>query len=157
MRRHARASVCARARMRTHRYNNICLSAFNTFSCVQLRDNTWVMNAAPGIQCWDSTEHSVMVGVSILALIVYVAGLASFTFGTMAYAYRHDKLKDPEWLLLLGVFYRRRHPHAHARTTQAHARTHAHKLTHARTHTHTHTHKNTHKNTHTNTHTQTHT
>ncbi len=25
------------------------------------------------------------VGISILALIIYVAGLASFTFGTMAY------------------------------------------------------------------------
>ena len=28
-------------------YNNICLSAFNTFSCVQLRDGSMVSECAP--------------------------------------------------------------------------------------------------------------
>ena len=45
-----------------------------TLPLSQLRDGTYVLRAAPSIVCYESYEHNVMTGISILALIVYVFG-----------------------------------------------------------------------------------
>jgi hypothetical protein len=87
-------------------YNNVCLMTFNAFSCQQLRDGRWAMNAQPSIICWESEGHRAMVGVSIVAIIVYVFGLPFFTLSSTMYAYRHDLLKDEQWLATIGLFYR---------------------------------------------------
>ena len=59
---------------------------------LQLRDGTWVLTAAPGIACYEEAHRS-MIGITVIALLVYVAGLPIFTFCTTMYAQRHDKLK----------------------------------------------------------------
>ena len=117
-------------------YNNVCLMSFATFSCVSMRDGTKVLRVAPSIECWVSEEHKArlsttynmtpchttvtrccqrdirvsgmqwLVGISILALIFYVAGIPALTLGSTLYARKTDKLKDPEWLLVFGIFYR---------------------------------------------------
>jgi hypothetical protein len=91
-------------------YNNVCLMSFGVFSCQQLRDGTAVMMAAPEIVCWDSIEHSVMLGVSILALIVFVFGLPAFTFGATWYFHSKDKLRDLAVLETIGIFYKEYEP-----------------------------------------------
>jgi hypothetical protein len=88
-------------------YNNICLQAFNVFSCKQLRTGAMVMTAAPSVVCWDSEEHTIMVAVAITALIIYVFGLPAFVLGSVMYARSKDKLRDPNVLLVLGMFYRK--------------------------------------------------
>ena len=45
-----------------------------TLPLSQLRDGTYVLRAAPSIVCYESYEHNVMTGISILALVVYVFG-----------------------------------------------------------------------------------
>jgi hypothetical protein len=87
-------------------YNNVCLLAFNTFSCFELRDGTSVMTAAPLVVCWESDEHRAMVGISIVALIVYVLGLPAVTLATTTYARKKDLLRDPTQLKTVGLFYR---------------------------------------------------
>jgi hypothetical protein len=87
-------------------YNNVCLLAFNTFSCFELRDGTSVMTAAPLVVCWESDEHRAMVGISIVALIVYVFGLPAVTLATTTYARKKDLLRDPTQLKTVGLFYR---------------------------------------------------
>ena len=87
-------------------YNNVCLKAFATFSCMPMRDGTSVMRTVPSIVCYDSLEHNVMVGISILALIVYVFGIPAFVLCVTLYAHANDKLRDRECLLVFGIFYR---------------------------------------------------
>jgi hypothetical protein len=86
-------------------YNNTCLQSFQAFSCVTLRDGSSVVSAAPGIVCY-TDEHNTLVGVAVLALIVYVIGLPAVTLGTTMYARYMDKLRDPVWLDTIGLFYR---------------------------------------------------
>ena len=52
-------------------------------------------------------EHNLMVGICVVALIVYVFGLPAFTLGSMLYAKRKDLLKNPHWLSTLGLFYKK--------------------------------------------------
>ena len=87
-------------------YNNVCLLAFNTFSCFTLRDGTSVMTAAPLVVCWESEEHRAMVGISIVALIVYVFGFPAITLATTTYARKKDLLRDLTYLKTVGLFYR---------------------------------------------------
>ncbi len=87
-------------------YNNVCLLAFNTFSCFKLRDGTSAMTAAPLVVCWESNEHRAMVGISIVALILYVFGLPAVTLATTTYARKKDLLRDPTQLKTVGLFYR---------------------------------------------------
>ena len=87
-------------------YNNVCLLAFNAFACFELRDGTRVMTAAPLIVCWESDEHRTMIGISIVALIFYVAGLPAVTLVTTTYARKKDLLRDPATLKTVGLFYR---------------------------------------------------
>jgi hypothetical protein len=86
-------------------YNSLCVKAFATFSCFQLRDQTWVLNAAPQVVCWESEEHSAMIVVSVVAIVVYVIGIPLYVSTTMIYAHRRDKLKDPVWLDVFGYMY----------------------------------------------------
>jgi hypothetical protein len=86
-------------------YNNICLKSFNTFACQELRDGTYVVLAAPSVVCWDSEEHHVMVGIAILAIIVYVVGVPTTIVGSLVYANQHDFLRDPTWLSCMGDNY----------------------------------------------------
>ncbi len=88
-------------------YNNICLQAFNVFSCKELRTHVKVMTAAPSIVCWESNEHTAMVAVSIAALIFYVFGLPCFILSTVVYARSKDMLRNPNVLLVMGMFYRK--------------------------------------------------
>ena len=48
-----------------------------------------------------------MVGICVVALIVYVFGLPAFTLGSMLYAKRKALLKNPHWLSTLGLFYKK--------------------------------------------------
>jgi len=91
-------------------YNNVCLLAFYAFSCFTLRDGTSVMTAAPLIVCWESDEHRAMVGISIVALIVYVFGLPAVTLATTTYARKKDMLRDLTTLKTVGLFYREYEP-----------------------------------------------
>ncbi len=93
-------------------YNGICMKAFNTFSCLQLRDGTLVLWIAPEVVCWEGAEHLAMVALSVLAILVYVIGIPAYVFCTMWYAHRKDKLKDPKWRLVLGFLYERYGTHA---------------------------------------------
>ena len=86
-------------------YNVICAKTFNTFSCFQLRDGPSVMVAAPEVVCWDGAEHRALVGVSILAVGIYVIGIPAYVFCLMRYAHRNDKLRDPEYLQVVGFIY----------------------------------------------------
>ena len=86
-------------------YNNICIQAFNIFSCQQLRSGIKVMTAAPGITCFESPEHRTLVAISILALIFYVFGIPALTLSVIAYANKKDLLRDPDWLLSVGIVY----------------------------------------------------
>jgi hypothetical protein len=95
-------------------YNNVCLKAFQTFSCQQLRDGTYALRAAPSIICYDSYEHNVMVGISIVALIVYVFGIPAMTLGVTLYAHKTNQLKDPDYLTVFGIFYREYEPQSGA-------------------------------------------
>jgi hypothetical protein len=63
------------------------------------------MAAAPGIVCWDSEQHRSLVIVAIIALVVYVFGVPSFTLGTVVWARRKDRLRDPDVLVAFGFFY----------------------------------------------------
>jgi len=90
-------------------YNNVCLQSFQSFSCMQLRDGSSVVSAAPGIICY-TDEHNTLMGVAVLALIVYVVGLPAVTLGTTTYARYKDKLRDPVWLDTIGLFYREYEP-----------------------------------------------
>jgi hypothetical protein len=47
-----------------------------------------------------------MIGISIFALIFYVAGLPAVTLVTTAYARKKDLLRDPATLKTVGLFYR---------------------------------------------------
>ncbi len=87
-------------------YNNVCLMAFGTFACMSMRDGTKLLKAAPSIECWTSEEHKWLIGISIRALVFYVIGIPALTLGSTLYAKRNDKLKDPEWLLVFGLYYR---------------------------------------------------
>ena len=87
-------------------YNNVCIKSFNTFSCIALRDGREVLSVAPSIVCWDSREHNVMVGISILALIVYVFGFPFVTFAVTYYGRSRDLLRSPNFLATVGLFYR---------------------------------------------------
>ena len=86
-------------------YNNMCQACFNIFSCQQLRDGVTVMAAAPAIVCWESEKHKSLVIVAIIALIVYVFGVPIFTLGTVVWARRKDRLRDPDVLVAFGFFY----------------------------------------------------
>jgi hypothetical protein len=59
-------------------YNGICMKAFNTFSCIQLRSGVLVMAVAPEVTCWTTDEHSWMVVVSSVVIILYVAGVPAY-------------------------------------------------------------------------------
>ena len=72
---------------------------------MQLRDGSSVVSSAPGIVCY-TDEHNTLMGVAVLALIVYVVGLPAVTLGTTTYARYKDKLRDPIWLDTIGLFYR---------------------------------------------------
>jgi hypothetical protein len=85
-------------------YNNICIQAFNAFSCSPMRSGVVVMTAAPSIVCYEP-EHNALVGVSILALVVYVFGIPAVTLGVVAYARSKDLLRHPDWLLSVGFFF----------------------------------------------------
>lgn len=87
-------------------YNNICTKVFSVFSCLQLRDGTWVLKAQPSMVCYESQEHHVLVGIAIFALIVYVFGIPAVTLGITLYARKKDLLKDKVYLRLFGLFYR---------------------------------------------------
>ena len=87
-------------------YNGLCLRAFNTFSCFTLRDGASLMHVAPDIVCHSST-HRAMVVASAFAIIFYVIGIPAYVYGTMLYARHHDRLKDAEWLEVLGFLYTR--------------------------------------------------
>jgi hypothetical protein len=89
---------------------SVCLQAFGAFSCQLLRDGTSVMVSAPEILCWESAEHSTMVGVSVVALIIYVFGVPAFTLCITLYGHLKDKLRDPTVLQLFGIFYREYEP-----------------------------------------------
>ena len=56
--------------------------------------------------CYESYGHNVMIGISILALIVFVFGLPFFAFASTYYLHYYDMLKDPKPLLVLGIYYR---------------------------------------------------
>ena len=47
-----------------------------------------------------------MMGISVLAIIVYVIGLPALTLFSTLYLYRNDEMRNPEWLVSLGLFYR---------------------------------------------------
>jgi hypothetical protein len=47
-----------------------------------------------------------MLGISVVAILVYVAGLPAFTLFSTLYLYRNDEMRNPKWLLSLGLFYR---------------------------------------------------
>ena len=64
-----------------------------------------VMASVPSIVCWESAEHRALVGISILAIIVYVIGVPAVTFGTVMYARRKDLLKNDKMMLALGFWY----------------------------------------------------
>ena len=85
-------------------YNNICIQAFNAFSCLPMRSGVVVMTAAPSIVCYEP-EHNALVGVSILALVVYVFGVPAVTLGVVAYARSKDLLRHPDWLRSVGFFF----------------------------------------------------
>ena len=87
-------------------YNGLCSKAFNTFSCMLLRDGrTRVMKAAPEITCWETDEHRAMVGISILAILVYVVGIPLGIFLGLRHLREQDKLRDPQILGLFGYLY----------------------------------------------------
>ena len=46
-----------------------------------------------------------MVGVSVVALILYTFGLPAFTLGVTCYGHIKDKLRDPTVLKIVGIFY----------------------------------------------------
>ena len=87
-------------------YNGICMKTFLTFHCTELFDGSSFLTVAPRITCGDD-EHRAMVAVSICSIVVYVIGIPAYVLCTMLYAHRHDKLKDPEWLHVLGFLYAR--------------------------------------------------
>ena len=88
-------------------YNGLCMRAFNTFSCIPLRDGTSVLYVAPDIICWSGNTHAAMVAASAVAIVVYVIGIPCYVLSTMTYARGHDKLSDSEWLQVLGFMYTR--------------------------------------------------
>ena len=98
-------------------YNNICIQAFNTFSCRPVRSGEFVVTAAPSIVCYDTQEHQILVGIAILALIIYVIGVPALTLGVVVYARRNDLLRHPDWLHAVGFFYtwysKSLHTHTH--------------------------------------------
>ncbi len=77
-----------------YRYNSLCTKLFNSFSCFQLADGTYVLSAAPDLQCWDNVEHHAMVGVSILGIVVYVLGIPAYVLATMLYAIPYSPALD---------------------------------------------------------------
>ena len=85
-------------------YNNICIKSFNAFSCQTLRSGVVVMRAAPSIVCYEP-EHNALVGIAILALVVYVFGVPAVTLGVVAYARSKDLLRHPDWLRSVGFFF----------------------------------------------------
>jgi hypothetical protein len=46
-----------------------------------------------------------MVGIAILAIIVYVVGVPTVIVGSLVYANQHDFLRDPTWLSCMGDNY----------------------------------------------------
>ena len=70
-----------------------------------LRDGTAVMSSVPSIVCWESAEHRALIGISIVAIIVYVIGVPAVTLGTVMYARRKDLLKNEKVMLGLGYWY----------------------------------------------------
>jgi hypothetical protein len=86
-------------------YNSLCVKSFDTFSCIRLRDNSFVMITAPQIVCWESSEHVGMVVLSGISIAVYVCGIPLFVFTVLVYADKYHKLKDPLWLKVFGKFY----------------------------------------------------
>ncbi len=83
------------------------MKAFNTFSCIPLRDGTSVLYVAPDIICWSGETHRAMIAASVIAIIVYIIGIPSYVLSTMLYARVHDKLSDSEWLHVFGFMYTR--------------------------------------------------
>jgi hypothetical protein len=81
------------------------LSHAGAFSCMALRDGTTVMSSVPSIVCWESAEHRALVGISIVAIIVYVIGVPAVTLGTVMYARHKDLLKNDKLMLALGYWY----------------------------------------------------
>ncbi len=59
--------------------------------------------------CYE-TEHTQLMAVSIVALIIYVFGLPAFTLVTTVYAHRKDKLRDVRYLETIGLFYKEYEP-----------------------------------------------
>jgi hypothetical protein len=86
-------------------YNNVCLQAFSCFACSRLRDGALVLTVAPSVTCF-TPEHSFMMGISVVAILVYVIGLPALTLFSTLYLYRNDEMRNPEWLVSLGLFYR---------------------------------------------------
>ena len=87
-------------------YNNVCSMTFSNFSCMTLRSGVQVLTVAPQIVCYDSYEHKVLLGISIVALVVYVCGIPAIILGLTIYAKSKDMLRDREWLTVAGIFYR---------------------------------------------------
>lgn len=87
-------------------YNSLCMKSFDTFSCFQLRDQTYVLSVAPQIIC-GSDEHRSMIGVSAVAIVFYVFGIPVYVLATMLHGRHKDKFKDPVWLDVLGYMYQR--------------------------------------------------
>ena len=52
-------------------YNGLCMKTFETFSCITLRDGSQAMNVHPEVTCWDGGEHTIMVVVSVVCIVVY--------------------------------------------------------------------------------------
>jgi hypothetical protein len=87
-------------------YNNVCSLTFASFSCMTLRSGVQVLKIAPQVVCYDSYEHNVLLGISVLALVVYVFGIPAIILGVTVYAKFKDKFNDREWLIVTGIFYR---------------------------------------------------
>ena len=96
-------------------YNGLCMKTLNTFSCIQLRDGSSVLAVATDVVCWDSGRHRSMVAVSAATIVLYIIGIPAYVFCTMIYAHRNDKLKDPEFLQVVGFLYTRYGAHTPCR------------------------------------------
>ena len=91
-------------------YNGLCLKVLETFSCLSLRDGTQRLQVAPDTVCYTSSEHIVMITISVVCTVVYVIGIPAFIFGSMQYAARKRLFNDPEFLQALGFLYARYDP-----------------------------------------------
>jgi len=74
-------------------YAMVVESVFTSFSCYKFGDS-YVLSRDPNIACFSSTEHQVMMGLSILGLIVYVVGIPLTIFLILKIGHRRRLFHD---------------------------------------------------------------